>query len=64
MTPTLQAAPLATVPVAALISLRREAERRCAQAAAVRYAQELAARNARDSRNYRGLIDSPLFANV
>jgi hypothetical protein len=39
-------------------------ERRYAQAALVRYAEEIAARLARASRNDRGAIDSPLFANV
>jgi hypothetical protein len=54
----------ATFNAAALVTAKRKSERVCAQAALFRYRQERASRLARDSRNDRGAIDSPLFANV
>ncbi len=59
---TLSAVTLASP--AALTAARRQSERSCAQAALARYARETASRLTRDSRNARGAIDSPLFANV
>ena len=54
----------ATFSTPAFISAKREFERLGAQAAAARYAQEIAARSAKDSRRYSGAIDLPLFADV
>ena len=47
-----------------LTSAKRKSERLCAQAALARYTQEIFSRLARESRNGRGAIESPLFANV
>jgi hypothetical protein len=54
----------ATFTTAALMSAKAKSERLCAQAALARYAQEFASRLAREARNDRAAIDSPLFANV
>jgi hypothetical protein len=51
-------------PLASLIAAKRNAERVSAQAATTRFALEIAARHARDARDYAGAIDSPLFGNV
>src|SRR5262249_54163867 len=51
-------------PLAALIVAKRKSERVSAHAAAARFAREIAARHAKDSRDYAGAIDSPMFANV
>ncbi len=54
----------ATFATAALMTAKAKSERLCAQSALARYAQEIASRLARESRNDRAAIDSPLFANV
>jgi hypothetical protein len=54
----------ATFSTPAFVTAKREFERLGAQAAAARYAQEIASRNAKDSRRYSGAIDLPLFADV
>jgi hypothetical protein len=51
-------------PLAALIAAKRNAERVSAEAAAARFMKEIAARHARDARDYSGAIEAPLFANV
>jgi hypothetical protein len=60
--------PIATAakdfPLTVLIAAKRNAERVSAQAATTRFIKEIAARHARDARDYAGAIDSPLFANV
>ena len=54
----------ATFTAAAFTTAKRKSERLCAQAALVRYRQEIASRLAENSRNDRGAMNSPLFANV
>ena len=60
--------PTATYTAAASTTAKPKSEGLSAQAALVRYAEEIAlrlARNSRDDlRNDRGAIDEPLFANV
>lgn len=60
--------PTATRTAAASTTAKPKSERLSAQAALVRYAEEIASRLAADprddSRNDRGAIDDPLFANV
>ncbi len=60
--------PTATSTGAASTTVRSRSERHSAQAALVRYAEDIASLIARDSRydsrNDRGAIDTPLFANV